>query len=121
MCSSVKAIAIDQYGGPEELTLRDLPTPKVGPDTILVRTHAAGVNPVDCKIRAGMLDERFPSHFPLIPGWDVAGVVEGAGPAVPPPNQANNYRLPPGFPTVSKIKVTKPSSGQPGTKTSLTP
>lgn len=59
-----------------------MPEPKVGPDFVLVRAKAAGVNPVDWKIREGHLDALFPTHFPVIPGWDVAGVVERVGPAV---------------------------------------
>ena len=47
-----------------------------------MRVRAAGVNPVDAKIRAGYLAGAFPSAFPLVPGWDVAGVVESTGPAV---------------------------------------
>lgn len=78
----MRAIAISQYGGPEVLAEMQLPSPKVGPDTVLVRVKAAGVNPVDWKIREGYLDKAFPSHFPLVPGWDVAGVIEAAGPAV---------------------------------------
>jgi len=78
----VKAMAINRYGGPEVLEQMDLPTPKIGMDGILVRVKAAGVNPVDWKIRQGYLDAAFPSHFPLVPGWDVAGVVESVGPAV---------------------------------------
>ena len=78
----MRAIAIDQYGGPGLLTMRDLPDPKVGPDSVLVRVRAAGVNPVDVGIRAGGLDAMFPVHFPLVPGWDVAGVVERVGAAV---------------------------------------
>jgi NADPH:quinone reductase-like Zn-dependent oxidoreductase len=78
----VKAIAISRYGGPEVLEQVELPTPKIGLDGILVRTRAAGVNPVDWKIRQGYLDAGFPSHFPLVPGWDLAGVVEAVGPAV---------------------------------------
>jgi len=78
----MKAIALQEYGGPEVLRLMDLPEPKVGPDTVLVRVRAAGVNPVDWKLRAGYLDGAFPSFFPLVPGWDVAGVVERVGPAV---------------------------------------
>lgn len=76
-------MAIREYGGPEVLELLDLPDPIVGPDVVLVRARAAGVNPVDFKIRKGGLDSRYPSHFPLVPGWDVAGVVEAVGPAVP--------------------------------------
>jgi NADPH:quinone reductase-like Zn-dependent oxidoreductase len=75
-------MAINRYGGPEVLEQMDLPTPKIGMDGILVRVKAAGVNPVDWKIRQGYLDAAFPSHFPLVPGWDVAGVVESVGPAV---------------------------------------
>lgn len=60
----------------------DAPDPKVGPDFVLVRVKAAGVNPVDWKIREGRLDGLFQTDFPVIPGWDMAGVVERAGPAV---------------------------------------
>lgn len=78
----MKAIAISQYGGPERLTPLQLPDPRVGPDTVLVRVRAAGVNPVDWMVREGYLDDLFPAHFPLVPGWDLAGVVEAVGPAV---------------------------------------
>nr|WP_204332435.1 NADP-dependent oxidoreductase [Geodermatophilus sabuli] len=65
------------------MTVRDdLPDPPVGPDTVLVRAHAAGVNPVDLTIRRGALAGAFPHHFPIVPGWEVAGVVEATGPAV---------------------------------------
>ncbi|HWC10508.1 MAG TPA: NADP-dependent oxidoreductase [Acidimicrobiales bacterium] len=78
----MRAVALNEYGGPEVLELMDLPDPKVGPDVVLVRTRAAGVNPVDYKMREGGIDGRFPSHFPLIPGWDLAGTVEEVGPDV---------------------------------------
>lgn len=78
----MKAIAIDAYGSADELALRELPDPPVGPDTVLVRVRAAGVNPVDWKVREGNLAAAMPSHFPLVPGWDAAGVVAAAGPAV---------------------------------------
>jgi NADPH:quinone reductase-like Zn-dependent oxidoreductase len=79
----VRGVAYDEFGDLDVLRLRDdLPEPPVGPDTVLVRVHAAGVNPVDLGIRAGRLAGAFPHHFPIIPGWDVAGVVETAGPAV---------------------------------------
>ena len=79
----MRAVAVREYGGPEALEVMELPEPIVGPDVVLVRARAAGVNPVDFKMRKGGLDSRFPCHFPLIPGWDVAGVVERVGPAVP--------------------------------------
>ena len=79
----MRGVAYDRYGGPEVLSLRDdLPDPPVGPDTVLVRVHAAAVNPVDLLIRSGGLTGAYPHHLPIIPGWDVAGVVEAAGPAV---------------------------------------
>jgi NADPH:quinone reductase-like Zn-dependent oxidoreductase len=79
----VRGAAYDRFGDLDVLTVRDdLPEPPVGPDTVLVRVHAAGVNPVDLGIRGGHLAGFFPHHFPIVPGWDVAGVVEAAGPAV---------------------------------------
>ncbi len=60
----------------------ELPDPVTGPDDVVVRVAAAGVNPVDWKVRQGHLDGAFPSHFPVVPGWDVAGTVEAVGPAV---------------------------------------
>ena len=79
----MRGIGYDSFGGPEVLELRDdLPEPPVGPDTVLVRTRAAGVNPVDIGIREGKLAGFFPHHFPIVPGWDLAGVVEAVGPAV---------------------------------------
>lgn len=75
----MKAIALDTYGSPDDLRLVELPEPKVAPGELLVRVKAAGVNPVDWKLAAGNLDPVMEAHFPLIPGWDVAGVVERAG------------------------------------------
>jgi NADPH:quinone reductase-like Zn-dependent oxidoreductase len=78
----MRAIAIDAFGPADALALRDVPDPKVGPDSVLIRVRAAAVNPVDAAIRRGDLEPWFPHRFPLIPGWDVAGVVEAVGPAV---------------------------------------
>ena len=78
----MRAVAIDSYGGPEALRLQDVPDPKVGPDSVLVEVAAASINPVDYKIVQGYLDAAFPVVFPLVPGWDVAGRVVAAGPAV---------------------------------------
>ncbi|MEE4424190.1 MULTISPECIES: NADP-dependent oxidoreductase [Streptomyces] len=79
----MKAISTQRYGDPEVLTYADLPDPKVAPDSVLIRVRAAGVNPVDWKALAGHLDPMLNVHFPLIPGWDVAGVVEAVGADVP--------------------------------------
>jgi NADPH:quinone reductase-like Zn-dependent oxidoreductase len=78
----VRAIAVREWGGRDRLELVDVEPPPVAPDGVLVRVRAAGVNPVDCKMREGRLAARFPFHFPVILGWDVAGVVEEVGPAV---------------------------------------
>jgi NADPH:quinone reductase-like Zn-dependent oxidoreductase len=78
----MRAIAYQEYGGSDRLELADLPDPKVGPDIVLVRVRAAGVNPVDWKIREGYVDGVHDVYFPVVPGWDVAGVVETVGPAV---------------------------------------
>ena len=78
----MRAVAIDTYGQPDVLQLRDVPEPKLGPDSVLVRVAAASINPVDYKIVQGYLDGAFPVLWPLVPGWDVAGEVVAAGPAV---------------------------------------
>lgn len=78
----MKAVALTEFGEPDVLSLRELPEPLVGPDTVLVEVRAAGVNPVDWKIRRGYLQGAFPHHMPLISGWDVSGVVKAVGPAV---------------------------------------
>jgi NADPH:quinone reductase-like Zn-dependent oxidoreductase len=78
----MQAIVLDRFGGPERLRLINVPDPIVGPDTVLVRVRAASVNPVDWKIREGRLVDDFPHVLPIIPGWDVAGVVERVGPAI---------------------------------------
>jgi NADPH:quinone reductase-like Zn-dependent oxidoreductase len=78
----MRAVAIREFGGPDRLEVTELPDPVVGPDVVLVRARAAGVNPVDYKACRGGLASRYPCHFPLVPGWDVAGVVEEVGPAV---------------------------------------
>jgi NADPH:quinone reductase-like Zn-dependent oxidoreductase len=75
----MKAMTLQQYGQPEDLKLTDHPDPKVAPGEVLVRAKAAGVNPVDWKLGEGLLDALMETHFPMIPGWDVAGVVERVG------------------------------------------
>lgn len=79
MSSTMKAMSYSQYGGTEVLTQSQLPTPKVAPGSVLIRVKAAGVNPVDWKIMSGGLDALMDVNFPVIPGWDVAGVVAAVG------------------------------------------
>src|SRR4051794_40075187 len=60
----------------------ELEPPPVAPDAVLLRVKAAALNPVDVGVREGRLAGAFPHHFPVILGWDAAGVVEQVGPAV---------------------------------------
>ncbi len=78
----MKAIAQNEFGDAEVLRLQELPDPPISFDQVLVEVKAAGVNPVDRLIRLGYAKDTLPHHFPLIPGWDVAGVVREVGPAV---------------------------------------
>src|SRR5579859_573579 len=79
----MKAILCEQYGGPEVMQMADdLPTPKVGPNGVLVQVHASSVNPVDWKLRCGLLAPVRPVIFPVIWGCDLSGVVAEVGPAV---------------------------------------
>ncbi|MCX5127338.1 NADP-dependent oxidoreductase [Streptomyces sp. NBC_00347] len=75
----MKAITYTAYGTPDILTLTEVPEPKVAPGEVLVRVKAAGVNPVDWKLASGYLDSILEVRYPVIPGWDVAGVVEAVG------------------------------------------
>lgn len=75
------AILVERFGGPEVLQVASVEEPTPGPGEVLVRVAAAGVNPVDWKVRAGAAGERF-GRPPYVPGWDVAGVVEATGDGV---------------------------------------
>jgi NADPH:quinone reductase-like Zn-dependent oxidoreductase len=73
---TMKAIRIHNYGGPEVLQYEDAPRPQPQVGELLIRVHAAGVNPIDWKVRAGYMKDHMPLSFPLILGSDVSGVVE---------------------------------------------
>lgn len=75
----VRAMAYDRYGDDSVLRLVDLPDPKVGPGEVRIRVRRAGVNPVDWKVMSGGLDGLMDAVFPVVPGWDVAGVVDAVG------------------------------------------
>jgi NADPH:quinone reductase-like Zn-dependent oxidoreductase len=77
---SMKAVRIPRYGGPEVLVYEDAPRPTPGPGEVLLRVQAVAVNPIDWKVRAGHLQQLLQHRLPLIPGWDVSGVVETTGP-----------------------------------------
>src|SRR6266566_2177745 len=76
MKATTKAVRIHSFGGPEVLRFEDVPLPKPGSNEILVRVHAAGVNPVDWKIRQGLLGQ---GPLPQVMGSDFSGVVEALG------------------------------------------
>lgn len=76
--AKMKAIAYDDYGGVDRLKLIELPSPAKFPGSVLIRVHAAGVNPIDGRLRRGEAKWILPGGFPRIPGYDVAGqVIEG--------------------------------------------
>ena len=77
--STMKAIVIHEYGGPEVLKYEDVPRPEPKADQILIRVIAAGVNPVDGMIRSGMFAKDGNGAFPMVLGGDIAGVVERVG------------------------------------------
>jgi len=76
MTTTMRAISQDVFGGPEVLKLVELDRPEAGVSQVLVRVHAAGVNPTDWKHRARMI---FLGPPPFVLGWDVSGVVEATG------------------------------------------
>lgn len=75
----MKAVVVNEYGGPEVLKYQDAPKPEPKNDEILVRVMAAGVNPVDTYVRQGKLSRSGALDRPIIIGYDVAGVVEKTG------------------------------------------
>lgn len=79
---TIKAIQIHDYGNADQLKLEQIPQMEPQAGEVLVRVHAAGVNPVDWKIRSGMMKAFRPVTFPYVPGADLAGVVEKVGPGV---------------------------------------
>lgn len=84
MANQMKAIQFREYGGPDKLNVVELPRPTIGPNEVLVRMKAAGVNPADWKIREGYMKAWAP--LPWVAGLDGAGVVEEVG------NEVKNLR-----------------------------
>ncbi|MBD2481164.1 NAD(P)-dependent alcohol dehydrogenase [Planktothrix sp. FACHB-1365] len=75
----MKAIVIDQYGSPDVLRYQDIPTPTIKPDQVLVKIHASSINPVDWKIRQGLLQPLSGYNFPKVLGCDLSGEVVEVG------------------------------------------
>jgi len=75
----VKAVRINNYGGPKVLNYQDARRPQPGQGEVLIRVHATSVNPIDWKVREGLMKDFWPHKFPLILGWDLSGVVKELG------------------------------------------
>jgi NADPH:quinone reductase-like Zn-dependent oxidoreductase len=79
----MKAVMLHEYGGPENLKFEDnVPEPQVSGNTVLIAATAASINPIDWKLRSGMLQKNFPLPFPAILGRDISGIVRQVGPNV---------------------------------------
>ena len=76
----MKAIVVRAFGGPDVLTLEEVPTSSPGPGQVLVRVNAAGVNPVDTYLHTGAYAIK--PTLPYTPGMDLGGTVEAVGPEV---------------------------------------
>ena len=76
----MKAVRFDEYGGVDVLKVVDVPRPTPGSGQVLVQVKAAGINPGEAKIRAGLLHARWPATFPSGQGSDLAGIVAETGP-----------------------------------------
>lgn len=82
MTETMKAVRFHDYGPADVLREETVPRPDPGPGEVLVRVHAAGVNPFDWKVRSGHMREFLPLTFPTTPGLDVAGTIEVVGQGV---------------------------------------
>jgi NADPH:quinone reductase-like Zn-dependent oxidoreductase len=78
----MKAVVLHEYGGPDKLRYEDWDDPQAGDGQILVRVSAAGVNPIDWKIRSGAMKTFMPMELPTILGYDYSGVVRSVGKGV---------------------------------------
>ncbi|MBB4685541.1 NADP-dependent oxidoreductase [Amycolatopsis jiangsuensis] len=75
----MRAITFAEYGGPEVLQLSEVPVPEPGAGEVRVAVRRAGVNPLDWKVRKGVMSDGTPLKGPQIPGYEVAGVVDAVG------------------------------------------
>lgn len=79
---TMTAVRFHAYGKPDVLVEESAPRPEPGVGEVLIRVYAAGVNPVDWKVRSGAARRFVTRTLPMIPGWDVAGIIEAVGPRV---------------------------------------
>lgn len=78
----MRGYALDRYGDATAMTLREVPAPAATAGTVLIRVHAAGLNPIDYKVRQGKMRLLNRLDLPLVAGSELAGVVTAAGPGV---------------------------------------
>ena len=79
----MKAVLLHEYGGPEKLKFEStVPEPQISGNTVLIAAAAASVNPIDWKLRSGMMQKNYPLSLPAILGRDVSGIVRAVGPNV---------------------------------------
>ena len=76
---SMRAVQIQKFGGPEVLTVHELPIPSPGQGELLVQVHAAGINPVDTGVRSGRAAALAAAVPPYVPGFDISGTVAAVG------------------------------------------
>lgn len=75
----MKAIVFEDFGGPEVLHPSEAPVPEPGPQQARIRVKVASVNPMDFKVRAGLMRPKLPASLPAIPGFEAAGVIDALG------------------------------------------
>ena len=80
--NKVRALVLNEYGGPDAVTVSSIAPPVAATGQVLVRVHAAGVNGLDWKVRAGYVRDAFPLQLPTVLGVELAGVVEVVGAGV---------------------------------------
>ncbi|MFE7565362.1 NADP-dependent oxidoreductase [Streptomyces sp. NPDC057539] len=78
----MQAIVFEEFGGPDVLHVKEITEPHAGPGEIRVAVKAAGVNPMDYKIRHGWMEQAFATPLPAVPGLEIAGVVDEVGAGV---------------------------------------
>ena len=78
----MRAVYYESHGDPDVLELGELPVPEPAPGQVLVQIAAAGVNPIDRRLRGGELQEYISRTFPVVPGWDLAGRIVKVGKGV---------------------------------------
>ena len=75
----MKAAQINAYGSANELFVGELAVPEIAKDEVLVKAKATSINPIDWKAREGLMKQMFDWQFPVVLGWDVAGIITEVG------------------------------------------